>query len=190
MLFPLDIDESINSCTKLLSWYSSIAISSNFSVYFFATSVFIIFWCFSPFSSIVSSTSFTKIFRAKCSMSVKSTIFLSLFLFEKISSNSKIKFSSFCSILYISNMSWIHCLESDTKVLSFILLNFFFTLFLIFLASSFISEFTFLVDHLGKNVIFFVISYALSQLFKLSFNVFNCLISVSIICLKTSNSLS
>ena len=122
-------------------------------------------------------------------MSVKSTMFLSLFLFENISSNSIINFSNFFKISYISNISWFDCCESDTNIFPVFLLNLSFTLSLTFFASSFISDSTFFLDH-AVNFIFCAISYALFQLFKFSFNVDNCLMSDSIICLKISSSFS
>ena len=70
ILFPLETLVKMYSCTKLLSWYSSMAISSNWFWYFFAISVVSIF----PFSSL------TSIFKARCSISLKSIIFFSLFL--------------------------------------------------------------------------------------------------------------
>ena len=91
MLFPFETLVKIYSCTKLLSWYSSIAISTNFSLYFFAISVSIIF----PFSF------FNKIFKAKCSISLKSTIFFSFFLSANFFENSIIKFSIAFRIPYI-----------------------------------------------------------------------------------------
>ena len=125
------------SCTSLLSWYSSIAISSNFCEYFFAISVVLTF----PLSSWLIN-----ICKAKCSTSVKSTIFLSRFLLANLLSNSLINISSLCNFLYILYKSFAHCLESAISVFSLFLLKRAFTISLIFFASSFISDSTFFFD--------------------------------------------
>ena len=116
-------------------------------------------------------------------------MFLSLFFFENISSNSIISFSNFFKMSYISNISWFDCFESDTNILLIFLLNFFFTLSLILFISSFISDSIFFLGHV-INFIFWAISYDLSQLFKFSFNMVNCFISDSIVCLNSSKSFS
>ena len=169
ILFFLDTEFNIYSCTKLLSWYSSIAISSYFSWYFFATKV----------SSIFPSFSFINILSAKCSTSWKSTIFLSLFLLENSSPNSNIIFSNFNNILYISKISLFAVFESQTNTL-FKTFKLSFTESLMFFASSFsLASILSPLHFINSNTLF--ISYALSQLFKFAFRLFNISISASII---------
>ena len=90
MLCPFETLFKIYSWTELLSWYSSISIS--LKSYFLAVSVGF------PSSS-------TNIFKAKCSMSLKSTIFFSLFLFANSFSNFKTRFCIAFSVVCISFMS-------------------------------------------------------------------------------------
>ena len=89
ILFPLDIDVSIVSCTRLLSWYSSIIISSYFSLYLSDTLL----------------SSFVKISNAVCAISSKYIMFLSCFTFVNFSINSNVIFFILINISYICFVS-------------------------------------------------------------------------------------
>ena len=94
-------------------------------------------------------------------MSLKSIMFFSLLALENTSLNSKIRFFRAFNILYISNISWFASFEVYFNT---ILLNSFFTLSLISLASFFRSNVTFLsIGHLPQSIEFMLL-YAISQL--------------------------
>ena len=154
IFFPFDMLFKIFSCTKLLSWYSSISISLNW--YFFAMSVLL------PFSS-------TNMFKAWCSMSEKSTMFFSAFLLLNSFLKSKIKFSRLFKTLYIAFIS-----EFDSSDLIFIMSSLIFFIedtasSLIFLAwsfNSFSNSSYFLFLDQSLHSIFCKLSYNLSQFEK------------------------
>ena len=135
ILLPREILVKIDSCTKLLSWYSSIAISINFSWYFFATVVGF----------------FSKIVKAKCSISLKSIQFFSFFFSANNLPNSITKFTNFCRIGRIFSKS--AKMVSEFWLISLLIssLIVFLMLSLVCFASSFRSKVTFLsVGHLLK----------------------------------------
>ena len=135
ILFPFATLVKIFSCTRLLSWYSSIKISCHFSWYCFATSVG------SPFSS-------TKILRAKCSISLKSSIFFSFFFVANCFENSSTSSHS------VFKMPYMNCKSSHASSevsVNTKLLNSFFNFVLAFCASSFIANVTLLLGHFAHE---------------------------------------
>ena len=117
-------------------------------MYFLATSVF-------------SPSSFTKIFNAKCSISLKSIIFFSFFFLANSDVNSKINLRKASRILYIADISSFASLELYCKIAP---LNSFFILSRISFASFFSSKVTFLSTGHLLHEIPFIVSNAKSQL--------------------------
>ena len=126
-------------------------------------------------------SSFNKICNAKCSTSLKSTIFLSFFLFSNIFPNSIIIFPSFFRTSYISFMSSFASFELNIKIFSVTFFRFAFTISLVAFASSFASNVIFLSVAQVLNFMFDAISYALFHESKFIFSICNCSMSSFII---------
>ena len=136
ILSPLDMLPRIYSCTKLLSWYSSTAISTNLSSYVLAISVFSNISFFSFF--------FINICKAKCSISLKSIMFFSFFLVANRFINSITIFCNCSKTGYIFSISFIASFELQNKIFPELKFIFFLISSLIFFAFSFISNVIFL----------------------------------------------